>query len=989
MLKQKKSFWDENKFIIISFLATMGTMLVVFACNSMVPFGDKTVLRMDLYHQYGPLFAELYERIMHGDSLTYSWASGLGSCFLGNYFNYLSSPIGAVILFFGHKNIPDAIAVMVLLKASLSAAAFTYYAKHSLKNQSFITCAFSVLYAFCAYMIAYNWNVMWIDAMVLLPIVLLGIERIINHGKMGTYVAGLALSMFSNYYMSYMLCIFAVIYFFHYYFKTYTVDDLINEGYTGKKALFINSRLIRSGFIFGMGSLCAAGLMACALLPVANVLTSSSATSGSFPTDLESYFTFYDFFANHLGSLTTTIRSSGDDVLPNVYCGVLTIILAPLFFFSKSISKKEKAHTLALLVALYFTFNINILNYIWHGFHFPNDLPYRQSFIYSFILLTIAYKAFLRIEEFTSRQIAAVGTALIVFVFFVEKLTSKNVTTATILLTLVLLVLYVVVLTIFKDKKYQTASVALMLVACVCCEVVMCDTATLSISVDKTPYVSDLDDFEAVKDGLDTIEQDGFYRMELTDLRTRMDPSWYYYNGVSVFSSMASEKLSNLQDDLGMMSNRINSYTYNPQTPVYNMMFSLKYLVNNELTNVLANSPYYKSTIGNDTFEAFKNNYYLPIAYCVDSSVANWASENYMSDWRSTKGSDPFTLQGDYFEMATGLSNPFERVYISYVTYSNISPFTEGLDSTVFSYNKNTAGAEGSSVFYFTTEKEGNLYIYFEDSNGSTSKELTFNSSLGTSTHSADQNCILDLGHYAANETITVTVPYDADSGTFKIYGYTMNDKVFEKGYNKLKDNQMLIETFEDTYIKGKITPTEDCLLYTSIPYSKGWSVYIDGEKVKDEDIVKIGEALLAVNVKKGIHEVEFKFSAPGLRSGIMLTFITSGIVALYYLAEYMRKKRGKKVKVAYPPLDRSFTEDIFYTTEKPIETPAVSEIHNVSYVDIFSDSGIKREIIIPEITVKREIITPPVTVVSDSSAEKENEVIAPTEILPESDTQE
>ena len=102
---------------------------------------------------------------------------------------------------------------MILIKASLSASTFTYYIKKSQNNQSFIPVCFGILYAFCGYMLAYYWNVMWLDAMVLLPVVLLGIERIINHGKPATYITGLALTMFSNYYMSYMLCIFSVIYF--------------------------------------------------------------------------------------------------------------------------------------------------------------------------------------------------------------------------------------------------------------------------------------------------------------------------------------------------------------------------------------------------------------------------------------------------------------------------------------------------------------------------------------------------------------------------------------------------------------------------------------------------------------------------------------------------------------------------------------------------------------------------------------------------------
>ena len=120
MSKKKNNFFFDNRYLFISFGATAGLMLIVYICTQVFPFGDNTVLRMDLYHQYGPLFSELYDRIFSGSSLSYSWVSGLGSCFLGNYFNYLSSPIGAIVVFFGHSHVPEAIAAMVLIKAALS-----------------------------------------------------------------------------------------------------------------------------------------------------------------------------------------------------------------------------------------------------------------------------------------------------------------------------------------------------------------------------------------------------------------------------------------------------------------------------------------------------------------------------------------------------------------------------------------------------------------------------------------------------------------------------------------------------------------------------------------------------------------------------------------------------------------------------------------------------------------------------------------------------
>lgn len=961
MIKNKKNYFVEYQYIIMAFLAATITMLAVYLCNGMVPFGDKTILRMDLYHQYGPLFAELYDKAKEGGSLFYSWKSGLGSSFLGNYFNYLSSPIGAIIMFFGHKNIPEAIGAMVLIKAAFSASAFTYYVKNSLKSQSYAAVSFGVLYAFCAYMLAYYWNVMWLDAMILLPIVLLGIERIINSGRPATYITGLALTMFSNYYMSYMLCIFSVIYFIYYYSANYSAGEIICKKYAKKKRGLIfrlsNNRFFRTGCIFALASLAAAGLMAAVLLPVYGVLRSSSATSGTFPSDFESYFSFFDFFANHFANLTTTIRSSGDDVLPNVYCGVLTIILAPLYFFTKSISKKEKICTLVLLITLYFTFNINIFNYIWHGFHFPNDLPYRQSFIYSFVLLIMAYKVFLRLKEFNSRQIGTVGVALVVFVFFVEKITSKNVGTGAILLTLALTVLYVVMLTVFMDKRYHAASLALLLLVCICSEVVMCDSSTVSITITKDSYASDYDEFTELKTALDTIEQDEFYRMELTNLRTRMDPCWYGYNGASVFSSMASESLSNLQDDLGMMSNRINSYTYNPQTPVYNMMFSLKYIVDNDTFKVL-NSPYYSPSVATENFSAYKNDYYLPIAYCIDNDAENWANEEYMNNWKIEYGSDPFQLQGDYFDLATGAGNPFEKLDISYATYSNVSPFSESLSGTSFSYFKSTPDADGSVILYLTAEKEGNIYIYF-DVTGASEKSVTINSSIGTKTHNTNQNCILDLGYYKENETITVTIPFESNSGNLSFFAYTINDKILNKGYEILSDNQMITEEFEDTHIKGRFTAKEDCILYTSIPYDEGWVVIIDGEQVSEENIIKFGNGLIAVKTQKGNHDVEFVFEPSFFREGLIISISTLVILALIYLInKRTATKKKKRLLPVFKPIDNDYSEEVFYTI------PSKQTVETVKELSITKSDSPLKEIIYPEQSyIKKEIINPPVTV--------------------------
>ena len=182
--KSVKSFIDENIYIAVAFLCASALMLLTYYIFDIIPFGQSTVLRMDLFHQYGPLFAELYDRLTDFKNMLYSWNTGGGGSFLGNYYNYLSSPVGGlIVLLAGHENVPEAIGVMVLVKNALSASVFAYFLKKSFGRNDFSIAAFGLLYSFSAFFIAYYWNIMWIDAMYLLPLVVLGIQNIINKRK--------------------------------------------------------------------------------------------------------------------------------------------------------------------------------------------------------------------------------------------------------------------------------------------------------------------------------------------------------------------------------------------------------------------------------------------------------------------------------------------------------------------------------------------------------------------------------------------------------------------------------------------------------------------------------------------------------------------------------------------------------------------------------------------------------------------------------------
>lgn len=933
----------ENRFMFLAAACTALIMLVVYYFYNLFPFGDVTILRMDLYHQYGPLYAEFYDRLTSSASFLYSWTTGGGSGFLGNFSNYISSPFSLLMLLFGHRNMPEAIAAIILLKSATASFTCSYYLKNSQKHNTPATAAFGVLYACSGFFIAYYWNVMWLDAFYLLPLAALGIEKLIRERKSLLYYFVLILAALTNYYMAYMIAFFSVLYFLSFYFGNFPLSDT----YFGKLAknkdkkfikrstgnlvrLVRNSRFLDSGIRFAFTALGAVLTCAFLLIPLYYILGVCSATSDSWPQNWKEYFTVFDFLANHLAHLSPTIRSSGEDVLPNIYAGILPLMLVPLYLFSKKIPIREKVADAALLGIFFASFYINKFNFVWHGFHFPNDLPYRFSNMYSFLLIVIAFKAYRHIKEFTSRQILGSGLAVVIFAILVQEIGSKNFSELSLWITIAFVGIYVASLYLIKDKRYPAFAAAVLLLCSVCAEYTVANTNHYSMDQTKSSYAGDYNDFKALKDVLDKRENNQFYRMELSKIRARMDPAWYNYNGVSTFSSMAYEKVSNLHYYLGLYSNYINSHTYNPQTPIYNSMFSLKYIVDN--ADKLENNSFYTEVASIDKFKAYRNNYYLPIAYRVNPDIAFWNHE----------GTNPFTIQNDYIKNATGNNEVLVNIPSFAAEYSNIDPFTnEEFATGIFYYNKAEGVEEGTITMNFITPKSQNLYLFLKSSTSSVSA-IELSSDYGYSaTQSIDTKpYVFDLGMREAGEIISVKVPVKgASTGILYIHMAGLDMDEFTNAYETLQSDAINITRFKDTNIKGDINVSEDGILYTSINYDRSWTVFIDGKKINPDTYIKIGDALLGVPITQGFHTVEFKFFPYGMPIGIALTIVMLAIIFVLHLLRKLgafdfnpktakqEQKEQLALEEALPPItlhsiDNDTNDEVFYFDAEKYNKP-------------------------------------------------------------------
>ena len=891
-VKQSKTYkiFYKNRYVFLTTVLATACIAVIYVIFSVFPFGSITVMRMDLYHQYGPLFAELYDRIVEHKSLLYSWITGGGSSFLGNYLNYLSSPLSFLIFLFDKEDISYAITFIVALKCILSATSFSYYLKKSFNKDNYFLSAFGILYAFSAYFLAYYWNVMWLDAMIMLPLIALGIEKIFKTGDIKLYTVSLIILFFANYYMGYMCCIFAVLYFFVCFINTYSNDGKLNENAVYEKKYstkaLMNNVFINRGVKFAFASIIAALICAITLVPVFMILKNSSATSGTFPQTFKSYFDLLDLITSHFALLETTIRSSGDNVLPNIYTGILTFILLPLFLVNNKIKLKEKATYVVLIIFFVFCFNNNCAEYIWHAFHFPNDLPYRYSYMYSFIIAVMGYKTILNFKGIKVKDIAYTGLAIISFVIICQKFLTNKMTNSTIYATIIFVALWCGFLFLLKNKNAQKKTVSFVLVTFILCETIISSIVGLPLNQDNKNYK---ENYKTYTDAINYIDNkdSGFYRTELCYLNTRMDPAYYGYNGISVFSSMAYESYSQLQSSLGMQSNKVNSYTYNTQTPVYNMMFNIKYLIQTDVSLAPSSNLYKKIYNTSDKkSNVYESKYNLPIAYCVNSKIDDWVTDE----------GNPFEIQSDFVKLATGYSNVFKPVEYNSTDFDAVSGDDVTENGTYWLEKSDSSSNYGTETVSLSPTIDGNLYLYVKSSD---IKTITVNSEkVSDITQSMEDAYILDLGYHNKGDEVLVSLDaskMESESTSFDFYCYTADDTVVKNMYNSLAGNSLNVESYSDTTIKGTVKAKENCYLYSSIPYDDGWSVYVDGKKA---ETFEIGGTLLAIELTPGQHKIEYKYFSVGFLYGIIISAVTVfGLCGFYIYNKSSLKLNKNKSK--------------------------------------------------------------------------------------------
>ncbi len=371
---------------LIPFLLT----LIAYAGFDVYPFGKRSVLTLDLNGQYIYYFEAIRNAFRGDGSLFYNWSRNLSGGFMGIIGYYLASPFTLIPVLMPREYILEAIMIMQMCKVGACGFTFCIYAQKSKKLPAGPALIFSIMYAMMAFVVIQLIDPMWIDGPILLPLVILGIEHLVDDGRKLGYILPTALIFIANFYIGFMIAIFIAIYFTYYLFFG-----------SEKKFRSIKEYAKTVGIMAG-STVVVAMLSAIMILPVYNALKLGKFDFSDPVYDWHQHlFKLPELIPTLLPNQYYSVNVDTGTKLygrPEIYCGVLTVVLAPLYFFNKNIKWNKKVGYGILVTVMVMSMYIKPLNMYWHGGQDPNWLPYRYSFLLSFVLVSMAAEVFANLD---------------------------------------------------------------------------------------------------------------------------------------------------------------------------------------------------------------------------------------------------------------------------------------------------------------------------------------------------------------------------------------------------------------------------------------------------------------------------------------------------------------------------------------------------------------------------------------------------------------
>jgi uncharacterized membrane protein YfhO len=718
---------------------------------------------------------------------------------------------------------------------------------------------------------------MWLDAVVLVPLVLLGLWRLFQGKKPTLFIVALSITIISNFYTGFFVCVFLALF-----------GPILYLEAKGRQQTIIRPSI--AAIRFALSSLIAAAISSVMLLPVIQALSNTSAIADKLkiPSDGIMYFKLFDFGSRLFFDSAPMIR----DRLPNIYCGVAILILVPLYGMCTKISFRERLASILLVLFFYFSMSSRIMDFLWNGMHFSNQAYFRQAFLPIFLLLYMASRVLSYPESDLKKKIFAVSFGALIYVGIFSRLGEILPGWKTVTGTIIFIFIYGMTLTaIFSgDLKKVQIGRRIFLYAIILELFFSTELAFQKIEKSEhfTMYSSYGQFVPEIRKDITGREDGAFTRALILPEYTGNDGALYGLKSMSVFSSMSSQTYVSFMESLGIGSENPNDVRDTGYTDVTAGIFGIRSTVRlTSVDNVLeetaktlsdyqdvlpgfaefSDEKLYTSTdVIYDGYEIVARECFLPVGFVVPS-------EGTLSSISVSES--PFENANKLFEN-WGADKPYLDGAAYMISGSNIEYIEE---DGLYSIEK-TGRAElvlEPDVF----RAKSPVLLYIGTDQAATIQARLRNNETGKTivrTYHTKGKEIIECGDSAqyGEEYLSIRVIFEsAEPDTFPIYCSTFDRAQLKATFETMTQGGIVISEYDSAEMSGSIQAKDSGYLLFSVPYDKGWSIEIDGKKTVPRAAY---DALLSAPIQSGSHEIRLRYIPPGFVPGVLISLI--GVIA-------------------------------------------------------------------------------------------------------------
>ena len=897
-LQQKE---HKALFILLSFFMPLLILLAALAGLHVTPFGEKTLLIADANGLYVNYLGYVGRMVRGQEGIIYSFEKGLGGNLMPNVGITMLNPFFSLFGLFNLRDYPLAYTLVCVLNCSLCGLTM-YLFVAGVYGHKCSNLLFSTAYALMGFNVANVFQVFFFTGAHVLPLLVLGLRKIIQGKSPLLYISALGYAVLTSYYFGFMLCTASVFFFLLAFWLNHQELD-------GKKGRLISK--------YALSSLCGGLIGALIWLP-SLVGISGGRLEQTHITD----FSFGEYMPLlEMGAKFFTGANNGNEMIngrPNVFVGILPVALVILYFLNQEINRRRKTAA-GLAIGFYLlSFYIIAFNMLMHGGTVTNWFNYRYSFVFSFVLLIIAAEEWQYLDKLSVSDCKKCVIILLVGTVLIFSRKYDFVMGGEVLLDFALLLLMFGAYYLYrKDSKKNNRQVLEYMILLVTSLQLMLNfvISTHNLIKEKiwdnpvSEYQNTIDKVYPLVKGLRRGDSD-FYRIEVNKQRTGNcgnDPMLYGYDGVGHSGSYERNFVRSEVSKLGVHWYQTRNYYQEGIPAATDTLLGLKYIIAQE--NLTEEKDYQNATNMDklalfqslEDYDIYYNPDALPVSFLSEAAIdvveTDFADtfHNLNSTWTAISGQDKPVLveENDINFRAINLFDGLE------ITAESARSLTEKYEAEAEIAKADPVSASKASEMKAadkTQLPEYSAYIEFTFTAKQNGAVYTYNRGMMTETEGSYEPVLEYLGTYQKGDVVTGYIPVVTDyvnrigfeeiCGRFRV-AYADNSALHEMA-TIVKNRPCTIEKVKESHLCGKFTAKAGQKLMFTIPYDEGWTCWIDGEEVPINMVLGV---FMAVDAPEGIHSYKMIFFPTGMKTGIGLSAVALLTTAVYVPVDSYRRK--------------------------------------------------------------------------------------------------